>query len=224
MGSDCRHGLDESWCALCNNTDFQAPNKVPEDKQCLVPGCARWARESLGGIKVCHYHGGAIRADVHGRRYRVPYEETERARALADRLDWVYFIRLGRDMVKIGHTVNVLNRFRTITNYTFGELLSLEAGDRSLEKRLHRRFRGLSMRGDSGSVEMFSLGEPILEYIGSKRRCATGCRAKAMADDVVCEEHVGFMPGTTALVGMTGGPPNGDWHMDESPTVVGQID
>lgn len=206
--TDCRHGFDVAWCALCNGSQLQGANNAPPGKQCSAPDCGRWVSGSIGGVPLCKRHVTRIQTEVKAPHRRERIERMHRAEDERDgkRLEWVYFIRLG-DSVKIGHTVNVLNRFRNITLYVFGELIALEAGTRALEKRLHRQFKEYVVRGDGGSVEIFELVPEVEEYIESGRSCATGCGAAALPDDVACGEHVGFQSEMAALIGVTNGPP-----------------
>lgn len=212
---ECFHGLEEEWCALCNNTRLQAASKAPEGQQCVVRGCDRWATTQLGRADLCSRDAALADAAVNRtsrtRLWRQFKFEDQKA-VDKQRREWVYFLRLGADAVKIGYSRDVVARFRSITTYTFGELVALEAGSRALEKRLHRRFADHTIRGVTGTKEMFSLAPEILEYIEGERACAVlECEEKAVPNDVACAEHEGMFE-IIALLGATAGPPNNEWQ------------
>jgi hypothetical protein len=74
----------------------------------------------------------------------------------------VYFVRAG-DLVKIGTTVNLVNRLKTF-NVPSLVVLATEPGYHQRESELHRQFRDLRHQG-----EWFRLEGPLLEYINEIR-------------------------------------------------------
>lgn len=75
----------------------------------------------------------------------------------------VYFVRVG-DFVKIGFASNPKSRILELSNrcpYEFS-LLATITGDKTDERKLHRRFESLRHRG-----EWFRFESPLKEYIQS---------------------------------------------------------
>jgi len=81
----------------------------------------------------------------------------------AEELTSVYFVRVG-DFIKIGFASNPQSRILELSNgcpYEF-KLLATITGDKTDERKLHRRFESLRHRG-----EWFRFESPLKEYIQS---------------------------------------------------------
>lgn len=78
---------------------------------------------------------------------------------------FVYYIRRG-DLIKIGASANIRVR---LTAQAYDELLAVEPGYFSLEKRRHRQFAEHKARLGRGQIEWFKPGETLLAHIAAMR-------------------------------------------------------
>ncbi|MEV5236468.1 hypothetical protein [Streptomyces pseudogriseolus] len=96
-----------------------------------------------------------------GRKEREDRDEQLRARVLAVREGWkVYYVRCG-NLIKIGYTANLGQRFTSIRP---NELLALEPGGQEVETQRHRQFSQLRASG-----EYFHPGPALQSHIAGLR-------------------------------------------------------
>jgi hypothetical protein len=194
--SDCKHGLDARWCALCAGT-LTIETKKPEQRECCAPACRKTAIKQVAGLPICgqHYHRLEV---VIARKY--PMDDRWNAPKEDRRRSWVYFVRIDR-LIKIGTSVDPRIRVRSFASYGHSvEVLGFEAGGRAREGKLHRLFDQHRASGVL-SKEMFEPVDEILAYIRHHRPCVA-CDTKAMPGRVVCQSHSDRRFDVEDLIGM----------------------
>jgi hypothetical protein len=101
------------------------------------------------------------RSYEEGQEEREGRDEQLRARVLAVRDGWkVYYVRCG-NLIKIGYTANLAQRFTTIRP---NEVLALEPGGQEVETQRHRQFAQLRASG-----EYFHPGPALQTHIAGVR-------------------------------------------------------
>jgi hypothetical protein len=185
--SECKHGLEKSWCVVCKGTTVLIV-RDPSIAMCCAPLCDKASSTQVASLPLCEPHFN--RLESHVAKVHTPPDWDKifkKAERVQDGEDWVYFIRLG-DVIKIGHSRRLMSRLRSFAAYGQEvEVLALEIGGRALETRLHRRFSHL--RSDVGfSKELFRPDPEILGYIKSGRKCGI-CDDRARPQKVTCKEH-----------------------------------
>lgn len=196
--NDCKHGLEQAWCAVCRDT---LAVRSPDTVMCCSPNCPKAAAKTVASLPLCqgHYnhlanHVSKVYGDPDWERLHRQYE-SEMA------LDWVYFVRID-EVIKIGHSRRLLPRIRSFGSYGHRvEVLSLEFGGRDLENRLHRKFANHRISNAGLSRELFEPCQKILDYIDKERTCAL-CGSKAKPGSVTCSKHKGSFPLEEELIGV----------------------
>jgi hypothetical protein len=196
--TDCKHGLEESWCSLCRGevkVEYFPANRVV----CCAPNCKKTADKRLGVLPLCGRHLLSVEKRI------VRIHKSEQWEMPPDiRRDmypgWVYFVKIG-NAIKIGFSTQPDRRIGGLATYTLDTevvLLALERGGRAKENRLHRLFAECRIDIPGKSNEMFELTDELLEYIRSGRQCSSfhrggidHCKLKALPDSLTCRLHGG---------------------------------
>lgn len=187
---ECKHGLDVRWCAVCKH-QVEVETKPSSFPQCCSPSCGKASSVQVGSLPLCldHYH--RLESQVAKVYTNFPYNyglEKSDLLPYYEPGDWVYFVKID-DVIKIGFSINPRNRIRSFASYGHSvQILALEGGDISLEKRLHRKFA--DYRASVGfSRELFEPHPVLLEYIKNGRHCAH-CNRLVEPHRVICERHL----------------------------------
>jgi hypothetical protein len=193
--SDCKHGIEESWCSLCRG-EVEIKYFPPGRVECCAPNCGRTADKRLGALPLCAKH----LLSVEKRIVRVHRSEQWDVHALNPKMypGWVYFVMLG-DAIKIGFSTQPDKRIRSLATYavdTKTTLLGLERGGRAKEKRLHRKFADWRIDIKGKSNEMFEPCDELLGYIRTGRQCSSfhrggldHCKLRALPGSLTCRLH-----------------------------------
>ena len=193
--SDCKHGLEESWCSLCKG-EVEVEYRPIKRVTCCAPNCQKGADKRLGALPLCAKHLLSVEkriVRVHkARDWQIPSHRDDMYPG------WVYFVQLG-EAIKIGFSTQPDKRIRSLATYTVDtkvQLLGLERGGRAKEKRLHRRFDEWRIDVKGKSNELFEPCDELIDYIRTGRQCSSfhrggldHCKLKALPGSLTCRLH-----------------------------------